>query len=79
MQDSNPYGGKPPVDNPLPASDNNEQDGLVEIVDRRQLIPINDVDCKHETYVVDHSDETDEYVAMMCSNNNCPVGYLQSK
>jgi len=79
MQDSNQYGKKPPVDNQFKPSDNNDQDGLVEIIDRRQLVPLNDVDCKHETYVVDHSDETDDYVAMVCSNSQCPVGYLQSK
>lgn len=79
MQDSSEHGEKPPVDNQFQPSDNNQQDGLVEIIDRRQLVPLNDVDCKHETYVVDHSDETDDYVAMVCSNAQCPVGYLQSK
>lgn len=79
MQDSNQYGEKPPVDNQFKPSDNNDQDGLTEIIDRRQLVPLNDVECTHETYVVDHSDETDSYVAMVCSNSQCPVGYLQSK
>lgn len=79
MQDSSPFNSQAPVDNSPPPIDNNNQDGLVEIIDRRQLVPIHDVDCKHENYVVDPSDETDGYISMVCSNRNCNVGYLLSK
>lgn len=79
MQDSNNFKSQANIDNTQPPIDNNNQDGLVEIIDRRQLVPIHDVECKHENYIVDHSDETDDYISMVCSNKNCNVGYLLSK
>lgn len=82
MQDFNPFGPPPqnqPIDRGPSTNDNNKQDGYVEIIDRRQLVPINDTACKHEKYIRDDSDETDEWVSWVCSNSKCPVGYLESK
>lgn len=79
MQDSNSPQMNQPIDNQKQPIDNDGQDGYVEIIDRRQLVPLNDTDCTHESYVVDPSDETDTFYSMVCSNSQCPVGYLQSK
>lgn len=85
MQDSSqnqPDSQKPQgesIDNNNSTNNNYIQDGHTELIDRRQLIPMNDVDCKHESYIEDPSDETDFYIAMECSNAKCPVGYLKTK
>lgn len=67
------------IDTTLTGSDNNNQDGHKEIIDRRQLVPIHDTECTHPEFVKDLTDETEEFVSMVCSNSNCPVGYLLSK
>lgn len=69
----------PPLDKPLTPPDNAKQDGHVELIDRRQLVPLNDVECPHERYEEDPSDETETYIAMVCANPRCPYGYLQAK
>ena len=67
------------VDNIVIASDNNNQDGYFEIIDRQQLIPMNDTNCKHERYIEDPEGSTEEYISMVCSNPKCPVGYLVAR
>lgn len=67
------------IDTTLGGSDNNNQDGHYEVIDRRQLVPINDTECTHPEFVPDPTDETEEFIAMVCTNDNCPVGYLASK
>ena len=67
------------IDTTLTGSDNNNQDGYKEIIDRRQLTPINDTECTHPEFVKDPTDETEEFVSMVCTNSKCPVGYLLSK
>lgn len=67
------------IDTTHGGSDNNNQDGHKEIIDRRQMVPIHDTECLHPEFVKDETDETEEFVSMVCSNSNCPVGYLLSK
>ena len=81
QESSQPQGPSPnrSIDTTLTGSDNNNQDGHVEVIDRRDMVPVNDVECSHERFVPDPSDETDDFIAMVCANERCPVGYLQTK
>lgn len=51
---------------------------IVERIDRSTLTPLFDTDHDH-VYVDDHSDETDYYIAQMCSVNGCGMGRLMPK
>lgn len=79
MQDSNFQPQGESLDNNFQPRDNNVQDGRTEIIDRRTLTPLNDVDCKHEKMIVDPTDDSDEWTQMVCANPKCPCGYLVSK
>lgn len=67
------------IDTTVTGGDNDSQDGYFERIDRREMTPMNDTECTHERYVKDPSDETEEYVSMVCANSKCPVGYLLAK
>lgn len=79
MQDYNPQAQGESLDNSFQPRDNNVQDGHTETIDRRNLVPLNDVECKHEHMIVDETDESEEWTQMVCANPKCPYGYLLSK
>lgn len=44
--------------------------------DMSKVPPLFDADCRHD-YQADHTDETDHYIAMVCTK--CHRGYLKRK
>lgn len=49
----------------------------IEKIAKKDLRPIHNVNCKHETMVPDYDDETENYLAFKCAD--CIVGYLSPK
>lgn len=69
------YSANEEVIEPLPPSDSGEF-GKVERIEKKDMKPINDPNCKHE-FEPDYTDETEYYIAMSCKH--CIVGYLKPK